>query len=206
MVSLFSPFLYSEPLHLVDTAKAISLLEGLRGDADVRENCGAFSLATTELAYIYLQAEDLFKARDLLEESEKILAGLAGLDYQIHASQYRTFALLAKKKLDYTSYFNHCLSYLNIIPKDEISMEERYQWVHSLVISALLSDKIYHFGELLMTNHLSILNGSPTEWYNELILSFNAGKMSHFEAIIQKHANDVYLSKFFVSNFHLFTS
>lgn len=80
---------------------------------------------------------------------------------------------------------------MNIIPSDELSKQERVEWVRDLIISALLSDKIYHFGELLMSGHMNILLETPTEWHTQLVMAFNSGNMDHFIALISQHASDV---------------
>ena len=91
---------------------------------------------------------------------------------------------------------------MNIIPSDELSQAEKVEWVRDMVISALLSDKIYHFGELLMSGHLDCLKNTSTEWHIHLILAFNSGNMDHFEGLIAQHASDVNsLIKFRFLNF-----
>lgn len=60
---------------------------------------GAESYAATELATLYIASGDLKLAEDYLEESKVLLESLAGLDYQIHASQYKSLALFSKVNL-----------------------------------------------------------------------------------------------------------
>ena len=57
---------------------------------------GAESYAATELATLYIASGDLKLAEDYLEESKVLLESLAGLDYQIHASQYKSLAFFPK--------------------------------------------------------------------------------------------------------------
>jgi hypothetical protein len=101
-------------------------------------------------------------------------------------------------------FFHYGMLYLSVLPEGALPLAEKVQWIQGILLAALLSDKIYHFGELLLSAHLSILLETPSAWLAQLVIAMNVseddpGLPAHtasFEFLMAQHASDVFLISF----------
>lgn len=174
---------------LVEPSQSVLFLNTIAEKISV-VNPAAYSLALTESAAYSLVLGDVETVSSVLEKSRDLIEGLAGLDYQIHASQYCLAAALDKSTSSYNSYYKNALLYLGIVPLADLTKEETLSWAHDISIAALLGDKIYNFGELFLSDILMALSGSPFEWLRGLLEAFHTGNMALFESVTASHAKD----------------
>ncbi|ODV85866.1 hypothetical protein CANARDRAFT_197500 [[Candida] arabinofermentans NRRL YB-2248] len=102
------------------------------------------------------------------------------VDNKINASYYSTTASLMKIKGDYTAFYYNSLLFLACIDNlDDLNNKETI--VKEVCISALLGEKIYNFGEIIMHNIFKYLEIS---WLKNLLLSLNNGDLAEFQKVI----------------------
>jgi len=145
----------------------------------------AHVLCVIEAAHYHLLLGDFDKVLKSIKLCRSQLEPLTGVDPRVSATFYRVSADYYKAKSEYGDYYHTALLFLGCIPslESDISIEERVQRAHDLVLAALLSETIYNFGELLLHPILDSLNGTPHEWLRHLFAAFKSGDISRFESL-----------------------
>lgn len=146
-----------------------------------------------QLARFYLyskQRETQLKASDEILDSlnKKFESSYEKVEFQakVNAAYYLTNCQLYKIREDYNHYYSNGLLYLSAIATvnksadQTLDIEEQQRLCYDLAISALLGDKIYNFGELILHDILKLLQGSQWEWLYNLIQFLNAGNLEGF--------------------------
>ena len=72
---------------------------------------------------------------------------------------------------------------MSSISLDTLTTEEQLERGFDLCMSALLADKLYNFGELLLHPILDSLTKTKFEWLKTLILYYNSGDLLGFDNI-----------------------
>ena len=89
-----------------------------------------------------------------------------------------------QSKIDYTNYYRNALLYLACLPEPSpLSPVESQTRAYNLSIAALLAEKIYNFGELLLHPILNELNNTPNAWLSKLLFSMNSGDLDAFNKL-----------------------
>jgi 26S proteasome regulatory subunit N9 len=86
-------------------------------------------------------------------------------------------------KNDFAAYYKNALLYLACVDLDDLSDNERKSRAYDLSISALVSDSIYNFGELLLHPILDSLTSTPQAWLRDLLFAFNRGDLRAYEVL-----------------------
>lgn len=105
----------------------------------------------------------------------------------------------SQSKIDYTNYYRNALLYLACLPEPSpLSEEEAQVRAYNLSIAALLGEKIYNFGELLLHPILEKLKGPDAQWLRELLFAMNNGDLDDFQRLSLKIPNNVtFLTRLF---------
>ncbi|KAG5457641.1 MAG: hypothetical protein BJ554DRAFT_2289 [Olpidium bornovanus] len=141
--------------------KAIEFLGELADN--VKESKDAYVRARMEQARYRLQRGDMESTKRTMDECEKILDSLH-VENSINASFYRVAADYFKAKADYAQFYKNALLFLACVNVDEIDTADKVNRAHDLAVAALVSDKIYNFGEL--------------EYLRSLLFAFNSGDIT----------------------------
>jgi 26S proteasome regulatory subunit N9 len=84
------------------------------------------------------------------------------------------------------------LLYLACLPEPSpLSEEEAKTRAYNLSIAALLGEKIYNFGELLLHPILDQLKTPEGSWLRELLFAMNSGDLDAFGRIIPQLPSNV---------------
>ena len=65
----------------------------------------------------------------------------------------------------------------------DLSEQDKLERGFDLCMSALLADKLYNFGELLLHPILEFMSKTRFEWLKTLLLCYNSGDLQGFDAI-----------------------
>ncbi|CAK7900603.1 26S proteasome regulatory subunit Rpn9p [[Candida] anglica] len=171
--------------------KTLFLTENAKNDDAEKavENDEAVIYVSLQLARFYLLSKDNATQRqadDILEEINGKFEGSHENEFQptINAAFYLTKCQLYKIREDYNQYYANGLLYLSAIASEKkgaaLSIVEQQSLCHDLAIAALLGDKIYNFGELILHDILKSLEGSQWEWLYNLIQNLNTGNLKGF--------------------------
>jgi 26S proteasome regulatory subunit N9 len=100
----------------------------------------------------------------------------------------------SQAKNDFAAYYKNALLYLACVDLDDLSDSERKSRAYDLSISALVSDSIYNFGELLLHPILDSLTSTPQAWLRDLLFAFNRGDLRAYEVLEDNIAKNDLLS------------
>lgn len=153
----------------------------------------AYVYALVETAAIKLVVVSLDDVRKDLDAAGKILDSFDSIDNSIHAAFYRVNAdyysvravrddeLTWQAKRDYQNYYRNALLYLACLPEPSpLSKEESQSRAYTLSIAALLAERTYNFGELLLHPILNELQHTEFAWLRDLLYAMNAGDLDAF--------------------------
>lgn len=139
--------------------------------------------AHIEIARVKLHLKDTDGAKSLLDSATKTLDKIDSIDPVINAAYYGVWSEYYKTTADFTAYYRNALLYLACINLEDISDLQKQQRAYDLGIAALLGDKIYNFGELLLHPILDSLKNSEYQWLVDLLYSLNDGNITAFESL-----------------------
>uniref|UniRef100_A0A060T8F6 ARAD1D03234p n=1 Tax=Blastobotrys adeninivorans TaxID=409370 RepID=A0A060T8F6_BLAAD len=167
-----------------DTTEALGFLESIATKVEgKKDSADAHVFSQIEIARVKLKLNKLDDARDLLQQSQKALDALDSVDPVINASFYSVASEYYKAKADFSSYYRNALLYLACIKLEELSTVQQQQLAYDLAVAALLGDKIYNFGELLLHPILESLKGTEYSWLYDILFALNAGDVEAFEGL-----------------------
>ncbi|GMM51147.1 proteasome regulatory particle lid subunit [Starmerella bacillaris] len=131
------------------------------------------------LVSLYTAQGNIPQAMKLLDTSRKLMDELQISDRVIRAQLYGTSCEFYKRKSDYNAFYRNALLYLACIDRSDLTAESLKQRAYDLCIAALLADKIYNFGELVLHPILKDM-GSEFQWLQDLVEAVNHGNVTKF--------------------------
>lgn len=171
-----------------DPQEALVFLTNLAEKVDTQESWEAHLFATIEIARVHLALSQTEEAQTLLSNASKTLEKHDSLDPVINASYYDVSAELNKTKADFTAYYRNALLYLACINLNkDLTVLAQQQRAYDLSIAAILGDKIYNFGELLLHPILDSLRDGEYQWLLDLLFALNDGNVNKFESLSKAH-------------------
>lgn len=135
-----------------------------------------------QIARFSLLLNDLPKAEEILDSlSSKFESTLQNeFSSKINAAFYLTKCQHYKIQKNYNLFYTNGLLYLSSI-QTPLFPEERVELCYDLCTAALLGDKIYNFGELILHDILNSISGeSEYAWLYNLIQNLNLGNLAKF--------------------------
>lgn len=149
---------------------------------DKLDNEQALLFLEVEIARCKLHLKQENDARDELDKIDTKISALDDVELKLNQSYYSTNSEYYKVKNDYNNFYYQSLLYLSTVTLDDLSVVDQQRLAYELSISALLADKIYNFGELLIHPILSTLKSSDYNWLVDLLYSLNSGNIEQFSA------------------------
>lgn len=164
---------------IVDTTEALEFMTTIT--EKVSSSPEAYVYASVETASLKLALGQTEIVRKDLDAASTILDTFDSIEPVIHAAYYRVNADYYSVKLDYTNYYHNALLYLACEPS--LTPEDAKTRAYNLSIAALLGEKIYNFGELLLHPILNQLKSTETSWLPELLFAMNSGNLDNFNKL-----------------------
>jgi len=167
-----------------DYQEALAFLETITKKVNNVDSQDAYVYAIVEVARIKLCLEDLKGARVALDEAEKILDKFDSVESIVHASFYRVSSDYYSTKREFSAYYRNALLYLACVQSTELPQAKQCELAYNLSIAALLSEKIFNFGELLLHPILDSLVNTEHAWIRELLFAFNTGDLGKYNGLL----------------------
>jgi 26S proteasome regulatory subunit N9 len=139
------------------------------------------------VARIQLSLDKCDEARKMLDEASKALDSLPSVDPLVQAAFYDVNAEYHKSRAEYTDYYRNALLYLACINIDDLSRVQQQARAFDLAVAALLGEKTYNFGELLLHPILDTLVDTEWAWLVDFLRALNAGDVKQFELLSAEH-------------------
>ncbi|ODV59260.1 proteasome regulatory particle lid subunit RPN9 [Ascoidea rubescens DSM 1968] len=153
----------------------------------IDDKIDAFIFLQIEISRIQLFLNELEKSREILDKMALEIDLLSSINNVINASFYSTNAQYYKLKNDYNDFYKNSLLYLACLDSDllnELSEVDKQLIAYDLSIAALLGDKIYNFGELLLHDILNSLKNDKYSWLRDFLFILNSGDLNKFESVL----------------------
>lgn len=157
--TVFSPFAYGKlavkAVRQLSNGEALLLCKSLKEQCkkDTNETKAVYLMFGVECAHYELLAGNLIEAKRIMEqEARPIMEQLSGLSPIIMAFYYRVLAEVSKASGRQDDLYNNLVKYMTIVQHEGCEEERQFlnqDMAHDFILSALLSDKLYNFGELL---------------------------------------------------------
>lgn len=137
-----------------------------------------------QISRYYIKLKNLTESNKILDDLESKFNGVNNdFSAKINSAYYLTKCELFKHLENYNSFYSNALLYLSTVDSPEFPLEFSFD----LAISALLGDKIYNFGELILHDILNVLkDSSDYQWLYKLVITLNSGNLSEFNETLAK--------------------
>ncbi|KAK6204448.1 26S proteasome regulatory particle [Scheffersomyces amazonensis] len=138
-----------------------------------------------QIARYYILSGEISKAEDILNSlNDKFDTNDTINNFEnpkLNAAFYLTKCELYKILENYNSYYSNALLYLSSV-ENNLTDANKLELCYELSIAALLGDKIYNFGELILHDILTVISteSSPYFWLYSLIQNLNSGNLQEF--------------------------
>ncbi|KKF96361.1 putative 26S proteasome regulatory subunit rpn9 [Ceratocystis platani] len=161
----------------------LAFLQDVAKRVDTADTRDAMVYASTAVARVKLNIPDLEGARKDLDSCQRLLDRLDSVEPFVHATFYDANASYYQRQNEFADYYRNALLYLACIDISTLSPKERHIRAYHLSVSALVSESIYNFGELLLHPILDALKDSENEWLRDLVFAFNRGDLVAFDRL-----------------------
>lgn len=148
---------------------------------EVIENDESLIYINLQLARYYLLLNDIPSAEKILDALNSKFNNAdfeSNFNSKINAAFYLTNCQYYKINENYNQFYLNGLLYLSSV--DNLLNDEEIKLCYDLCISALLGDKIYNFGELVLHNILNVIKDNEYNWLYHLIINLNSGNLPEF--------------------------
>jgi len=167
-----------------DDNERLEFLQSVAKKVDNKNSQDALVYASVAVARTRLGLNDLENARKDLDEAEQKLDSLDSVEAIVHAAFYDANATYYQRKFDFANYYRTALLYLACVDLTAMPEQERFKRAYYLSVSALVSNSIYNFGELLLHPILDALAKSEDDsWLRDLLFAFNRGDLAAYDAL-----------------------
>ncbi|CAJ1458413.1 unnamed protein product [Effrenium voratum] len=126
-------------------------------------------------------------AKELLDNLGAEIEAAYEVQALIQSHYHKTMALLYKTLARPQEFYKSSILYLAFTPLEAIPVEERPRIAFETVVSALVAEEEFNFGELTQQEIIPSLDGSQYAWVRELLQAFSDGKFETFDAAIAKN-------------------
>ena len=123
----------------------------------------------------------------MVGELEETLDGMTGCENRTYAIFHKTASLYYKAMNDAEAYYKSALQFLGYVDLADLSPAEQHTWAFEIGKAALLGEKVFNFGELLVHPVLKALEGGSEAWMTTLLLAFNAGDVAAYKSAVTAH-------------------
>ncbi|GMF56744.1 unnamed protein product [[Candida] boidinii] len=137
-------------LQLKERISNYGLKKSKEDDLNDLEILQALVFIDCEISKMKLKLELTDESSALIDDCSKRIDQLNSVDNRINASYYSACAELNKVKGDYNSFYHNSLLFLACLNDDISRLEHKEEIINDIIISGLLGDSIYNFGEIIM--------------------------------------------------------
>lgn len=133
-----------------------------------------------QISRYYILLEKIEESNSILDELEVKFNSINNeFNSKINSAYYLTKCQYYKFHENYNLFYSNGLLYLSTL--EDLNDINKLQFAFDLSIAALLGDKIYNFGELILHDILNSLKNDDTyNWLYSLIINLNSGNLSEF--------------------------
>lgn len=167
----------------------IKFLDNLRGKlVTLKKNKQTLLMIDTQKALHQLTNNgNPDETHKLLESVENELKTVNDVESCTYSHFYSVKAQYFESKLNFEQFYSNSLQYLAYINEKDLKPVDKVNISVKMAIAALVSKKIYNFGELLEQQVLQSLSGGEFNWIYELLQAYNSGDVGRFDVSFAKY-------------------
>jgi 26S proteasome regulatory subunit N9 len=152
----------------------------------------AFVVVQAHAAFLRLAQGKGEMCRTVMKETKPILDALECAPPLVHRAYFNVASEYYAKHGPADSYYRHRLQYVVYTPVDELTDAMRVAYAQDLCLAALVSDKIYNFGEVVALPIFQSLKQSEAHsWLSDLLECFNDGNIKGFNNIFHEYKDEI---------------
>jgi 26S proteasome regulatory subunit N9 len=136
-----------------------------------------------------LQAGNMDKAKQYMEEGIKMLDQIEEVDPSVIASVYSLSSQYHKVHRNFDEFYKSSLLYLSYVSTETLPGDYKLSLAVDVSLAALLGEGVLNFGELLLHPIVTALVGTDFEWLHALLKCFNKGDMHAYDMICERYAD-----------------
>eukprot|EP01092_Planopodium_desertum_P007517 TRINITY_DN3086_c0_g2_i1.p1 TRINITY_DN3086_c0_g2~~TRINITY_DN3086_c0_g2_i1.p1 ORF type:complete len:296 (+),score=23.40 TRINITY_DN3086_c0_g2_i1:32-889(+) len=162
----------------------------------------AYSLLRSYIGQYFLDKKQYPRCKEIIDEVETILEGLAAPDSAVYSAFYHMKAMYFKHLSNSSEFFKAGLMYLAYTPLKTLTAAQKKGLALDLAMAALTGDDVYNFGELI--SHEILLSLKETEdlaWLPSMVEIFNDGNIAAYRELSTKFKDQISREKSLASNF-----
>lgn len=193
---------YTKPTEILEKLKQLKQqsIKSLRTEYNIKDdnkkdyikyirNSDSIIYLDLQIARVYLKLDQSTKTDEIIESLAPKFEFSSNLVFQpkVNAIFYLAKYEYFKSKQDYNKYYTNGLLYLS--STDELYEDEKVELTYNLCLAALLGDKIYNFGELIMHDIINSIKHDQYSWLYQLVFTLNSGNLPEFNSILKKSIN-----------------
>ena len=167
-------------------------------------------LVRTTIAQYVIQKGDLPRAKEILDSVSSEIEKLDSTDSSVYAKFYHVFTsyykvrkqscnlfsdvlesyihLLFTQRIGSASqFYKNGLLYLAYVQAENISLQEQKTLSVDLIVSSLIAEDTYIFGELVAQPILQSLQGTEDAWLVDLLHAFNSGDIRRYQQVLENN-------------------
>eukprot|EP01091_Cochliopodium_minus_P003817 TRINITY_DN13775_c0_g1_i1.p1 TRINITY_DN13775_c0_g1~~TRINITY_DN13775_c0_g1_i1.p1 ORF type:complete len:388 (+),score=125.41 TRINITY_DN13775_c0_g1_i1:36-1199(+) len=127
------------------------------------------------------------KAKELLDQVYTETEKIDTLEAFVYAKFYQVFSDYHKKLGNATQFYKQSLLFLAYVQIETLSLEQQKSLSYDLILSSLVSDEVYSFGELVTQPILKSLSNTDQQWIVELLNAFYKGDIKTYHKLIETY-------------------
>jgi 26S proteasome regulatory subunit N9 len=162
-----------------------------------KEHYEALIILKIELAAWRLRTQDFAGCKKILEEAKEQIDKEGYVDNAVNSAYYRVKSDYLLRSEEFNDFYRHALMYLAYTPIESIPFIQQQAIAYDIGIAALVGDKVYNFGELLMHPVVESLQNSQAEWLLKLLYAFNKGDIAQYRQLMQQYHGQIESRKIF---------
>lgn len=160
----------------------------------------AKSLLRITIANNHIYSGEYQNAKELLDQVGTEIEKIDTLEAFVYAKFYQVFSDYHKKLGNASQYYKQSLLFLAYVQLETLSLEEQRRLAYDLILSSLISDEVYSFGELVSQPLLKSLNGTDSQWMIQLLNAFYKGDIKAYHKLFETSKDKFNQEKSLVSN------
>lgn len=152
----------------------------------------AFVVMQAHVAWLRLQQGKSDLCLALVENTKTILDAVECAPPVSHRAHFSAAAEYHALNGPADDYYRNRLQYVVYTPVEELTKALRVQYAKDLCLAALVSDKIYNFGEVVaLPIFQSLKEDKNISWLSDLLEAFNNGDIERFNNTFGDHRKDI---------------
>lgn len=170
--------------------KSVTFLSSILKSPRTKLSTDASLFISMDIAIANVELGDRDAALTSLKETWASLSANPSSETVIYSKYYYASSVYRKAFGPAVEFVRVTLMYLAYAPVESIPAELQFSLATELCVSAISSEDIFNFGEVVSTPILKSLQSTPSEWLYDLVFALNEGNMVKFNQVVTTYQKE----------------